>query len=613
MKPDFKLQPIPQLKNDSFFALLKSGFKRQFIGAKLAVAPRSTLQNLMKSLSIVSQHWLTGGLVVMLAFIAGGLAYPVPLIINYFVDKVLLTQDSTYFLEVTLLLVGLCTGQAMTTMVMNYCSHLFEQRTLFDLRNYLTRRVLGLPKNFFDRFGDGYIISRMNSDIIYASWFFSNNAAHLIMNFVRMIGGVLFLFYIDYRAGIIAIIFSLIFIIIVVKFSQYQYKLSLNSEEEHALLNESSVETIANISLLKVATQEYRSVAKNAGFIHNIYQFNLESLALRSFAKIVGDGMPYLAHVTMLILGSWWWLQGDKTWTLGTLIAVQIYLWYVFAPMKFLYNECLAIQKARVALSRIAMLFSISSEHNLTHGQSIGKLRGNIIFDSVAFQYNSSRLLLKQVSFDIAPGEKVAIVGLSGTGKTTLAALLMGLYRPIRGQIYFDGIPAEECNLRKLRRRIGYIPQEPRLFSGTLLDTIRYFAPNAKEEKIDIALEQVGLRQFIALLQDGVKSKLGKINTELSPSIRQRLMLAGYLLSHPDILVLDSITDSLDAYNENRLLKNIRTTFNHKTVVMISSRYSTVMQADKVILLHQGKIAGIGTPYGLEKTSSLFCKLLNVN
>lgn len=610
---DSTSQAVSQLEHDGMYALLKAGFKRKPEAGKLPSDETGTIKNLATILSVVNQYWITGGIVVMLALIAGGLSYPIPLVVRNFIDKILIPQSNRYFLNSLVPLLSLYAGQTLVIMLMNHCSQLFEQRTLFDLRNYLTRCVLGCPKSFFDQLGNGYITSRLNNDITHVSWFFSHAAAHLLVDFIKMLGGVIFLFYIDFRVAILSIIFLPGFLFFAMKISRQQYILSLNREEQCSLQNENSAESIANIRFLKSATGEYPEVSKNSHFLQNIYSINLESLSLESFSRILGEGMPFIAHFILLMISSWWWIHGDKLWTPGTLIAAQIYLWYVFCPIRALSRDSVAIQNARAALLRVKSLLSISSEPNLNSGQPVNTLRGHIIFENVAFQYQPNHLLLKQVSFNIIAGEKIALVGLSGSGKTTVASLIMGFYRPTRGQICFDGVPAETFNRSKLRRCMGYIPQEPQLFNGSILDIMSYSAPRFKAEKIEAALDRVGLKHFFALLPEGINTKLVKPNTTLSPSLRQRLIFARYLLSNPDVLIIDSLTDNLDAFNESKIMQCIRTDFNSKTVVMITNKYSTAMQADKVLLLHQGKIVGFDKPDKLAKTSSLFARIFNID
>ncbi len=595
------------------FTLLRDALKHQPDRESLSGTGYGTVKNLMAVLAVTEQHWLTAAVVVLLAIIAGGLSFPIPLLGRYFIDNVLLRHDRLHFFDSFFLLIGITAGEVIVIMFLNYCAQLFEQRALYGLFHHATRRILGLPQRFFDISNrNDCTISRLNDDINSSSWLFSAESAHLLVNFVQMVGGILFLFVLDFRAGILAAVFFLFFSLVVMKVYRHQYILSSCHDSKLTTLKEINTTTFENISTVKISTSEYKIFEKNMAAIDELHHIELESLTLNSFAKILSDIIQYTAHIVLLMLTGWWFIHNGSNMTLGTIFAMQIYLWFSLIPLANLCRHCRKIENSKVAMLRLVKLFNVKSEYNLTSGNNIYRLCGKIVFDNVAFQYPNRHILLKQISFTINAGDKVAIVGLNNSGKSTLAALLLGVYRPNRGTIYIDDLPLDSLNIRQVRKLTGYIPKNPLLFSGTLADIIRYFASKSSDEKILRALEKVGLKQFAALLPNGIHTRIEKINQTLSVSMRQRLILAAYMIKRPDMLIIDHLNDRLDYFNEARVMQNVMRDFADKTCIIITDKYRTVMQQNKVILLHQGKIANVGTPKELQKQSSLFCKIFRL-
>ncbi|MBE9544393.1 MAG: ABC transporter ATP-binding protein, partial [Proteobacteria bacterium] len=427
---------------------------------------------------------------------------------------------------------------------------------------------------------------------------------HAISNALRFLGGVVFLFYLEWRLAIAVLILLPGLVWMIRFFSGKIHLLSHQSMEQKADVSGHIQESLSGASLIKAYANEDRIRSHLMSSIKRVFQINLEQKVINSLAGLAINSMPGIARIITLAVGAFWIIKGQ--WTIGSLLAFQAYLAYVFGPAQFLASSNLQFQKALAALERISALFDIVPEDNQKNGCKVDKLKGDIEFKNVSFGYNGYEPVLKDISLHIRAGERLALVGPSGIGKTTLISLLLRFYRTAEGEIYFDGLPASDYNTASLRRRIGYASQDPKILSGTVIENLCYGNPNAGKEQILQAARITAIHDDIEKLPKGYETVIGEKGLNLSEGQKQRLSIARALIKNPDILILDEPTSALDSMTEKSIFDALPSQVNGKTVLVASHRISTIKHADRILILNESGIADIGTHESLLESNDYY-------
>ena len=341
--------------------------------------------------------------------------------------------------------------------------------------------------------------------------------------------------------------------------------------------------------------------------MESAFQISLEQTAVGSLAGMSLNVLNKVSNLVILIAGAYLVIVGQ--WTLGSLLAFRSYVGYVYGPARFLANVNLQFQGALAALERVSALYDIVPEETGV-GLAVKHLDGEVEFREVSFSYDDKQPVLQGVSCRIEPGERVAIVGPSGVGKTTLVSLLLRFYQPTAGEIWFDGRPASEYELASLRQRIGYVSQSTLLLSGTILDNLRYGNPDANQAQVEQACWTAGIHDFVASLPEGYESPVGERGVNLSEGQKQRLSLARALIKDPDILVLDEPTSALDSLVERSIFEALPAMVQDKTLFVVAHRLSTIQDSDRILLFNENRLVAVGTHQSLLASNGLYRTLV---
>ncbi|MBA2301867.1 MAG: ATP-binding cassette domain-containing protein [Acidobacteria bacterium] len=488
------------------------------------------------------------------------------------------------------------------------------QRVVRDIRNQLFRHILDQSAGFFARSSTGSLMSRITNDVNQIQQAVSETLGDLLREGLSLVAFASLLFWMDWQLATVTLFIAPLAIHPLVRLGKRIRRTTRRSQEELEHLTHITAEAFTGHRIVKAFGAEAHEEARFSRAAHQLYRTNLKvtsTLAvLPSLMEMVGGG----ATLFLVWYGSRQIVAGQLTE--GEFLLFVVAALMMYTPIKKLSRVNASLQQAMAASERIFEVLDTHSEvRERPDAAVLQGLRHGIEFQHVAFVYDDrvSKPVLRDVSFRVAPGEMVAIVGLSGAGKTTLVNLLPRFYDVTAGAIRIDGVDLRDLTLASLRSKIGIVTQETVLFDESVASNIAYGSSGASLEEIEAAARAAHAHEFVMALSESYQTRIGERGQTLSGGQRQRLAIARAILKNAPILILDEATSSLDAESELLVQDALQTLMRNRTSFVIAHRLSTVRRADQIIVLEKGRIVEAGRHDDLlARPSSVYSKLYSL-
>ena len=488
------------------------------------------------------------------------------------------------------------------------------ENSLRDLRNDAFSKMVFMPMDFFNTNKVGELTSRVSSDITQIQETLRTTIAEFFRQIVIIVGGISFLFFISWKLALIMLATVPVMALIAVFFGRYIRRLSKEAQNFSANSNAIVEEALTGIANVKAFTNEYFNI--------NRFRKNTQEMRDLNVRSGVWRGL-FVSFIIFCLFGAIVFIvwQG-LLMTQGAHPELSKEGFYQFVLFTIMMGASVGslpdlyanIQKAIGATENLMDIVNGQSELDLHPGTKKNKITGEIEFKDVKFSYpqRNDMEVLKSVSFNIQPNQTFAIVGASGSGKTTITNLLLGFYKSDDGQVLVDGVSVNEYDLNHLRENMAIVPQEVMLFSGTIQENIRFGQTDATDEQVVLAAQQANAWEFIESFPDGMQTEVGDRGIQLSGGQKQRVAIARALLKNPSILILDEATSALDSESEKLVQDALQNLMKNRTSLVIAHRLATIRKVDKILVMQNGAIVETGTHQELMQLKGNYANLVSL-
>ncbi len=490
----------------------------------------------------------------------------------------------------------------------NYVSHYAAWHILKEIRQYLYSHLQALSLRYFQDKQTGELMSRVINDTRNFELLIAHAIPTFLVNGCMVIGVSVILFMLDVRLALYTLIPIPLLVVIVINFSKISRPLFKVAQKEIAEVNAILQDNFSGIKEIKSFTQEEYESDRTGSRIVAHTSAILKALKLSATYQPTIQFISGMGTVIVIFFGGRLALSGMLP--LEDLVAFLLYLSMFYEPITALGRVNEGLQQALASAERVLEILSVQPEvDDLPGAKSITQIEGKLEFRNVDFWYDDQIPVLKNISFEIQPGETAALVGPTGVGKTTIAHLIPRFYDVKKGGIFLDGQDIRNLKVSDLRRGISFVSQDVFLFNGTVKDNILYGRPDATEEEVIAAAKTANAHQFISELSNGYETQVGERGVKLSGGQKQRISIARAILKDAPILILDEATSAVDTQTERLIQEALNRLMQNKTTVVIAHRLSTIQDANQIVVLKEGEILEKGKHDELLAKGGLYSEL----
>ena len=544
---------------------------------------------------------------VLLLFLTGlGLLTP------FFIGKIIGVGLKDKQLDVFLTFVALLVAsQFISTLLGLLNRHIMRTvggRVVFDLRRQMYVHLHRLSLSFYESRGSGEIMARLMNDVSAITILITGTALNAIVSIFSATAIIGILFYLSWPVALLALGVMPFHYLTYYMFKRRLSHQTWKSSEKTSQIYGKANEVFDAAKMVKAHSSESREIRTLIGQLREGYEISIHSGLLSSIWSSVSNLISNWGNIlVMLVCGAA--VIVSQTMELDMYITLMGFVGMLYSPIDQLISVANQLIPAKVGIQRVFEILDLEPEVEDKPGALRQPLRGEVVFDGVEFAYPNGKQVLTDMSFRAEPGQAIAIVGPSGSGKTTIANLIARFYDCTAGAIYLDGVDIHNYALASLRKQMSIVLQETFLFRGTVRENLYYGRPKASQQMIEHAARLANAHEFIQTLPDGYDTIIGSRGARLSGGQRQRLAIARALIREPRILILDEATSSLDSASETKVQEALNTLMKDRTTFIIAHRLSTIQNANKILVLDNGRIVQCGTHGQLITEDGLYRQL----